>query len=37
MMPDVPERANGGRGLVVTAAIITMAAGFLLKAPCLGP
>ena len=37
MMRDVPERANGGRGLVVTAAIVTIAAGFLLKSPCLGP
>jgi uncharacterized membrane protein len=36
MMRDVPERANGGRGLVVTAAIVTMAVGFLLKSPCLG-
>jgi uncharacterized membrane protein len=38
MMRDVPEHArSSGRGLVVTAAIVTMAAGFLLKAPCLEP
>jgi hypothetical protein len=36
MMRDVPERANRGPALVVGAAIVTMAAGFLLKAPCLG-
>ena len=38
-MRDVPEhtRSSAGRRLVVTAAIVTMAAGFLLKSPCLGP
>ena len=38
MMPDVPEHApsSAGRNLVVAATIVTMAAGFLLKAPCLG-
>jgi uncharacterized membrane protein len=36
MMRDVPERANRGLGLVVGAAIVTMALGFVLKSPCLG-
>lgn len=38
-MRDVPEhaRSSAGRRLVVSAAIVTMAAGFLLKSPCLGP
>jgi hypothetical protein len=38
MMRDVPEHARpSGPGLVVAAAILTMAVGFLLKSPCLGP
>ena len=36
MMRDVPERANRGPALVVGAAIVTMAVGFVLKSPCLG-
>src|SRR5919106_1683310 len=36
MMRDVPGRTNRGPALVVGAAIVTMAVGFVLKSPCLG-
>ena len=36
MMRDVPERGSRGPALVVGAAIVTMAVGFVLKSPCLG-
>jgi len=39
MMPGVPGQApsSAGRGVVLAATIVTMAVGFALKAPCLGP